>query len=175
MASGYRNRYEPEPQPLQVPGFTQKPSCHLLFETSMSTEQLCCDMAPGLEQGPGLGHSGLWPLPTGRLCPMNCSSVCVHPSPSEPCWPRANLPRTAAASLQMCTAAGSQITHTGFKCQMCLLLRDRTNADHSLYLVPRTHWAWCPHVFATHLLVHPETVSHPQEYRNTSGDTWKPC
>lgn len=142
MASGYCNRDEPEPQPLQAPGFIQKPSCHLLFETSMSTEQLCCDREgtrPGTGSWPGASRTVTPSHSQAVLAPHELLQCLCAPQPirallttSQPPPHSCCIPPDVHCSWQ------SDYSYM-FKCQMCLLLRDRTNADHSLYLVPRTH------------------------------------
>lgn len=142
MPSGYCNRYEPQPQNLRAPGFKQKPLCHLLFEASMSTEQLCYNRAAGLEGGLAWGAQGCDPFPQpGCAGPPELLWCFCAPQPTESWWPAANLPHTAAAPLQFgitsrCALqlASRLLTQALNARGLCLLLRESTNSDQPLHL-----------------------------------------
>lgn len=126
---------------MQAPGFKQKPSCHLLFEASMSTEQLCCDRAAGLEgvlarraQGCDPSHSQDHAGPP-RAAPQPPRALLTSSQPPTHscCSPQFSV--TSRCALQLPSRLLIQAPNaTG----LCLLLRDSTTTDHPLHSVPRT-------------------------------------
>lgn len=107
------------------------------------------------------GTQGCDPFPQpGHAAPPEVLQFFCAPSPPELCWPAAHLPHTAAALLQFgitsrCALqlASRWLTQALDARGSCLL--PSTNTDHPLHFVPWTYWVWGPHLFPTHLLVHP--------------------